>query len=34
VVYGNIIAGGTIDEPIKRHPVDRVKMAILVVEKR
>jgi 23S rRNA-/tRNA-specific pseudouridylate synthase len=22
VVYGNIIAGGTIDEPIKRHPVD------------
>ncbi|WP_445660220.1 23S rRNA pseudouridine(1911/1915/1917) synthase RluD [Acinetobacter sp. F16] len=29
VVYGKIIAGGTIDEPIKRHPVDRVKMAIL-----
>ena len=29
VVYGNIIAGGTIDEPIKRHPVDRVKMAVL-----
>ncbi|EPG8910542.1 23S rRNA pseudouridine(1911/1915/1917) synthase RluD [Acinetobacter baumannii] len=29
VTYGNIIAGGTIDEPIKRHPVDRVKMAIL-----
>ena len=29
MVYGNIIAGGTIDEPIKRHPVDRVKMAIL-----
>ncbi|UHT64040.1 23S rRNA pseudouridine(1911/1915/1917) synthase RluD [Acinetobacter lwoffii] len=29
VVYGNIIAGGTIDEPIKRHPVDRVKMTIL-----
>ena len=25
VTYGNIIAGGTIDEPIKRHPVDRVK---------
>ena len=24
-----IIAGGTIDEPIKRHPVDRIKMAIL-----
>jgi 23S rRNA pseudouridine1911/1915/1917 synthase len=29
VCYGHIIAGGTIDEPIKRHPVDRVKMAIL-----
>ena len=29
VAYGNIIAGGTIDEPIKRHPMDRVKMAIL-----
>ncbi|MGA9697475.1 MULTISPECIES: 23S rRNA pseudouridine(1911/1915/1917) synthase RluD [Acinetobacter] len=29
VVYGKIIAGGTIDEPIKRHPVDRIKMAIL-----
>lgn len=29
VVYGNIVAGGTIDEPIKRHPVDRVKMAVL-----
>lgn len=29
VVYGNIVAGGTIDEPIKRHPVDRVKMTVL-----
>ncbi|EZQ01495.1 MULTISPECIES: 23S rRNA pseudouridine(1911/1915/1917) synthase RluD [unclassified Acinetobacter] len=29
ICYGNIIAGGKIDEPIKRHPVDRVKMAIL-----
>ncbi|MEB3767628.1 23S rRNA pseudouridine(1911/1915/1917) synthase RluD [Acinetobacter sp. MD2] len=29
VVYGNIVAGGTIDEPIKRHPVDRIKMAVL-----
>ena len=29
VSYGNIIAGGTIDEPIKRHPKDRIKMAIL-----
>jgi len=27
IVYGNVIAGGTVDEPIKRHPVDRVKMA-------
>lgn len=29
VVYGQVIAGGTIDEPIKRHPVDRVKMSVL-----
>ncbi|TCM69823.1 23S rRNA pseudouridine1911/1915/1917 synthase [Acinetobacter calcoaceticus] len=29
VVYGHVIAGGTIDEPIKRHPVDRIKMAVL-----
>jgi 23S rRNA pseudouridine1911/1915/1917 synthase len=29
VAYGNIIAGGTIDEPIKRHPVERVKMTVL-----
>lgn len=29
ICYGKIIAGGTIDEPIKRHPVDRIKMAIL-----
>ena len=29
ISYGNIIAGGTIDEPIKRHPVDRIKMAVL-----
>ena len=29
ICYGTMIAGGTIDEPIKRHPVDRVKMAIL-----
>ena len=25
ICYGHIIAGGTIDEPIKRHPVDRGK---------
>ena len=29
IVYGNVIAGGTVDEPIKRHPVDRIKMAVL-----
>ena len=29
IVYGNMVAGGTIDEPIKRHPVDRIKMAVL-----
>ncbi|AOA57781.1 23S rRNA pseudouridine(1911/1915/1917) synthase RluD [Acinetobacter larvae] len=29
IVYGQVIAGGTIDEPIKRHPVDRIKMAVL-----
>ncbi|OZZ70306.1 hypothetical protein CDA32_06720, partial [Klebsiella pneumoniae] len=29
VTYGNIIAGGTLDEPIKRHPFDRVKMSVL-----
>ena len=29
IVYGNVIAGGTVDEPIKRHPVDRVKLAVL-----
>ena len=29
VSYGNIIAGGTVDAPIKRHPVDRTKMAVL-----
>ncbi len=28
VVYGKIIAGSTIDQPIKRHPIDRVKMAV------
>ncbi|WP_269914149.1 23S rRNA pseudouridine(1911/1915/1917) synthase RluD [Acinetobacter sp. HY1485] len=29
ITYGNIIAGGTIDEPIKRHPIDRIKMTVL-----
>ncbi|MFB2538490.1 MULTISPECIES: 23S rRNA pseudouridine(1911/1915/1917) synthase RluD [unclassified Acinetobacter] len=27
--YGQIIAGGTVDAPIKRHPVERTKMAVL-----
>ena len=29
VCYGHIIAGGTVDAPIKRHPVDRTKMAVV-----
>lgn len=29
IVYGYVIAGGTIDKPIKRHPTDRVKMAVI-----
>ncbi len=29
IVYGEVIAGGTIDKPIKRHPTDRVKMAVV-----
>ncbi|WP_445116318.1 23S rRNA pseudouridine(1911/1915/1917) synthase RluD [Acinetobacter sp. WZC-1] len=29
ISYGNIIAGGMIDEPIKRHPVDRIRMSVL-----
>ena len=28
VVRGQLISGGTIDQPIRRHPHDRVKMAI------
>ncbi len=28
VVYGAMTAGGTIDEPIGRHPVDRKRMAV------
>ncbi len=30
VVVGNIIAGGTVDKPIGRHPHDRKKMAVVV----
>ena len=29
VCYGRVIAGGSIDEPIKRHPVERTKMAVV-----
>ncbi|KAA8732817.1 23S rRNA pseudouridine(1911/1915/1917) synthase RluD [Acinetobacter qingfengensis] len=29
VCYGHIIAGGTVDAPIKRHPVERTKMAVV-----
>jgi 23S rRNA pseudouridine1911/1915/1917 synthase len=29
VTVGHVIAGGTIDEPIKRHPNDRLKMAVV-----
>ena len=28
ICYGNIIAGGKVDEPIKRHPVERTKMTV------
>jgi 23S rRNA pseudouridine1911/1915/1917 synthase len=30
IVYGHMIAGGTVDEPIGRDPKDRVKQAILM----
>jgi 23S rRNA pseudouridine1911/1915/1917 synthase len=30
IVYGHMIAGGTVDEPIGRDPNDRVKQAILM----
>lgn len=28
VVVGHVIAGGTVDEPIKRHPVERTRMSV------
>lgn len=28
VVHGEMVAGGTIDEPIGRHPIDRKRMAV------
>ena len=28
VVVGHVIAGGTVDEPIRRHSVDRLKMSV------
>jgi len=30
IVYGHMIAGGTVDEPIGRDPKDRVKQAVLI----
>ena len=30
IVYGHMIAGGTVDEPIGRDPQDRVKQAVLI----
>ena len=29
VVYGVMVAGGTVDEPVGRHPVDRKRMAVV-----
>lgn len=29
ICYGRVIAGGTIDAPIRRHPVERTKMAVV-----
>ena len=29
IVYGHMISGGTVDEPIGRHPRDRVKQAVI-----
>lgn len=29
LVYGKVIAGGTVDAPVGRHPVDRKKMAVI-----
>ena len=29
IVMGEMISGGTVDEPIGRHPVNRVKMAVM-----
>jgi len=28
IVHGELVAGGTVDEPIGRHPVDRKRMAV------
>ena len=34
IVYGHMIAGGTVDEPIGRDPKDRVKQAVSTSGKR
>ena len=28
LVVGHVIAGGTVDQPIKRHPVERIRMSV------
>lgn len=32
IVVGELVAGGTVDAPVGRHPVDRQRMAVLVGE--
>ncbi|MBT8145194.1 MAG: RNA pseudouridine synthase, partial [Gammaproteobacteria bacterium] len=34
VCRGRLISGGTVDEPIGRHPVDRIRMAVVERGKR
>jgi 23S rRNA pseudouridine1911/1915/1917 synthase len=33
IVYGNMISGGTVNDPIGRDPKDRIKQAVRVMEK-
>ncbi|MCU7838993.1 MAG: 23S rRNA pseudouridine(1911/1915/1917) synthase RluD [Candidatus Thiodiazotropha sp. (ex Troendleina suluensis)] len=34
IVQGQMIAGGTVDEPVGRHPVNRLRMAVIDTGKR
>ena len=34
LVYGKVVSGGTVSEPIGRHPVDRKKMAVIASGKK